>query len=159
MIPVRRRTKALAAAVALLGVLFVALLYDRLVGNVPVQFYGRVVDEKGVGIPGVHVTAELVRVKWTTIYWAPKYSEERLEVLTDRDGRFAFTSPRGKVLTLNSFESDGWRLKVGAPGDPGPPHRVFDYPRGGIGPPPPTDRAKPYVFKMVPKAKTPATGA
>jgi hypothetical protein len=151
----RRHLFILACALGLLGLvgyICIHALRGPVSLNAPVRFCGRVVDESGIGVPQVVVTAELRAVAPLSSPVAPRYDRQALAATSDGMGYFTFTASSGKFLEINSFEKAGWELKGQGVGV----RTQFEYPQNPYFPPPPTDPSKPFVYTMVRKG-TPAT--
>lgn len=77
--------------------------------NVPIAFWGQVVDQDGAPLAGV-------RVAVTVRHWrfsAPSgisASFPKSEMLSDTDGRFEITGETGDNLTLTTVHKEGYRL-------------------------------------------------
>jgi hypothetical protein len=114
------------------------------VGNVPIAFHGRVVDDSNAGVPNVRITARVRRLSWNSTPLAPKYESLMLVTFTDAEGRFSFTDARGDFLEIEAFEKVGWRTDdrrfVGIP-------TMFKYPRGRNDNPP-INPEKAVVYPM-----------
>ncbi len=113
----------------------------HITGNVPITFYGRVVDQNNHPVPGVKVRLE-VRVGYFT---SPTTGRERWDPVsleTDADGNFVLSNTNGSFIQFTSIGKDGYKLL---------PKQVKEgymyYPKGLH-----TDPAKPIVFKMWKKA-------
>jgi hypothetical protein len=151
-LPKRKTVFTIGIALGLLGVVFFgARRWDHFVGNAPIRFYGRVVDENGSGIPGVQVAAQLTTVRWDSVPVAPRYNRRTMIAVTDNEGRFDFHFGRGKFLRVGPFKKEGWKpSEVGF-------RRVettFEYPLLGYEYPPgarkkPDNPDDPIVYPMV----------
>ena|SRR5581483_9254320 len=133
--------------------------WDRHVGNVPMQMYGRVIDAQGAPLADVHITAAISRMRWTSHPLAPRMKGESLSLVTDQQGRFSIQISSGKFISLDAFEKPGWQLKNRGARMP----TIFQYPLLGYEYPPgarkrPDNPSDPIVYTMVPVADT-ASGA
>jgi hypothetical protein len=101
--------------VALLGVVLV-WMWNRICGNDSIVFYGKVVDERGVGIPDLEVDFQILysdKIALPVMYGR----EERIRhvaVNSDADGDFELTGASGYAFSL-TFRKDG-RALPWAPG-------------------------------------------
>jgi hypothetical protein len=75
--------------------------------NVPINFYGKVIDQDGNGIVGVQIALRVrqwhLDAKWGNTF--PKYDRT-----TDSNGDFSFEDSTGDSLTIESVAKDGYRL-------------------------------------------------
>ncbi len=121
----------------------------RITGNVPITFYGKVVDQNNQPVSNVKVRLE-VRVGYFT---SPTTGMERWDPVsleTESDGNFVLSNTNGGFLQFTSIEKEGYKLA---------PSQVkanfMFYPRQ-FNP----DPANPVVFKMWKIAgKEPLAGA
>ncbi len=150
-----RRTLILIALACCGGLLvllwpFLARWIDRQHGNVPIVFYGRIVDEQGNGLPGVHVTAEALSVEWFTplSIYNVQYERRPLRTTTDEQGKFSFRT-HGQRITQIAKQKAGWQAV------PGPVGTTFSYPPGPDYPPGfnprRDDPSNPITYVMRPK--------
>jgi hypothetical protein len=134
------------AALALVGVGLLLMAIDRMIGNVPVQFFGLVTDSNGRALSGVRVVAKVNVVSWEGNPLAPRYSGNALTTETDADGRFEFRAWRGNRLDIQRFEKPAWKLVatplVGVPTN-------FSYPPRSSHSPG-TTREFPMTYAMAP---------
>ncbi|MBI9017882.1 MAG: hypothetical protein JEZ07_11550 [Phycisphaerae bacterium] len=97
----------------------------RVNNSIPVQFYGRVVDQKGQGVQGVKVRAvwhiynedfiketidayNLLKTKaWLEVNWPLEFSYKIIAVETDKDGCFVVDGPQRHELTI-LCQKDGY---------------------------------------------------
>jgi hypothetical protein len=88
------------------------LYEDGTKSNVPIQFYGMVVDQDGNGIPGVKVKAEVSAFNETFIK-TRKDSDYRkktsLEMTTDNRGFFTIQNIDGNYLVIKDLEKLGYQ--------------------------------------------------
>lgn len=125
-----------------------ALAWDRFLGNVPIRFYGRVVDSNGKAIENVQIRAEVVWNRFIQIP-APFHvvrGRRTITTTTDAGGNFNFHAFRGTYLEIVAIEKSGWKLK-----DKGSGMRTtFGYPASSN--PPiaiPDDVQRKIVYTMV----------
>jgi hypothetical protein len=109
---------------------------DR-VSTVPINFYGRVVDQDGNPLPSVRVESDIVW--WTNRVTGESDLFHRTTTNTDPEGNFQFRDVEGagiwiRALTKQGFEPEGESL------------RTFKYNATSIRKP--DDPAKPLVFRM-----------
>ncbi|MFH1024538.1 MAG: carboxypeptidase-like regulatory domain-containing protein [Planctomycetota bacterium] len=102
--------------------------------NVPIAFYGKVVDQNGEVVKGVTVK---MHIRTETALGPP--GGKNLSATTDAEGMFKVSDERGKVLFVESFEKKGYQ--------PPKNERAFDYfgvsgPRKGRSP------DNPVVFRL-----------
>ena len=114
--------------------------------NVPIQFWGRVVDQNQGPIPNVSV-----RYSYSTEHAAPvgaawaKQQMHQGEATTDATGHFTVSGINGHVLNIESLTKEGYSYKArGA--------RVYNYygdtPSGKFAP----EASKPVLFVMINKS-------
>lgn len=121
--------------------------WSDFVGNAAVDFYGRVVDPTGAGMPDVTIQAELVSEDLLQVRFAminSQRSRQDMSVTTDEHGRFSFTGLRGTHLNIKSVSKSGWELEwFQVPLD-------FSYGGADVGP---SNPDQPFVYKMTPKVE------
>ena len=78
--------------------------------NVPVDFYGQVIDQESNDVPGVHFVMSVRQwhLDATSDPWGNKF--QKFNITTDSDGRFALENTTGDSLTIESAAKDGYRL-------------------------------------------------
>jgi hypothetical protein len=103
-------------------------------GNVPIDFFGKVVDQDGAPLAGVQINANVraqVAVGESYITVFPKTN-----LASDADGFFEIQGMKGDALTLESLKKDGYEANASS-------SRVFNYGRGFS-----SDRNAPVILKM-----------
>ena len=81
--------------------------------NVPIAFWGKVIDQHGAPLAGVRVTAR-------TRSWGlfpllnPEASFARREASTSADGTFEISGSKGDVLTIETLHKEGYEAEPGA---------------------------------------------
>jgi hypothetical protein len=88
----------------------------RLLGNAPITFYGKVVDENNQPVAGVQVHAEIMLGYWISpTVGGQKF--DHISLTTDADGKFIVDNLKGTSIRFNEIEKDGYQLssKVGKP--------------------------------------------
>jgi len=110
-------------------------------GNVPITFYGKVVDQHDQPVPDVTVRLE-IRVGYFTSPTSGKERWDTVRLTSDKSGVFVLTNVNGGFIQFNSIEKNGYKLS---------PKQVkanFLYYPQVFHPEP----ANPVVFKMWKKA-------
>jgi hypothetical protein len=112
--------------------------------NVPIQFYGVVLDQDDQPIPGVKVTLS-IRTAQEPLPGAIRDEFVKVTLTTDPQGKFSITDAKGALLTMKSIEKEGYEASVQAV------NRGYWYWRSEelIHHP---DAGKPEVFRMWKKA-------
>ncbi len=105
--------------------------------NVPIQFYGRVVDQDGNPVSGAHIALSVRH--WTVV--APSAfggdgHSERFEKTTDTSGSFRLEDATGDILTVEDIQKEGYKLS-------GKILKFLDYSKGATG-----DPNNPIIYKM-----------
>jgi hypothetical protein len=78
--------------------------------NVPVTFYGKVVDQDGKALPRAQVVLRLQQVHFDPRYVATaEYA--RSELTTDTDGNFSLTGVTGRGVSVVSLTKPGYELE------------------------------------------------
>jgi hypothetical protein len=98
------------AALAVVGIGLTLLAIDRMIGNVPIRFFGRVTDQTGNGLGGVRVFAKVSLASWDGTPITPRYSESSMSAVSDAEGWFELRAWRGRRLDILRFEKPGWKL-------------------------------------------------
>jgi protocatechuate 3,4-dioxygenase beta subunit len=83
-------------------------------GNVPITFYGKVVDQNNRAVAGVKVWLEY-RVGYFT---SPTSGKERwlpVSLTTDTNGNFILDGVKGGFVQFSSIEKDGYKLLPNSP--------------------------------------------
>jgi hypothetical protein len=88
----------------------------HLLGNAPITFYGKVVDENNQPVAGVQVRAEIL----VGYMVSPTQGGQRLDQIsltTDPDGKFTVDNVKGTSIRFNVIQKDGYQLspRVGKP--------------------------------------------
>lgn len=120
----RKTLKFLRRPIAIIVLGVVALvcaspyLLDALWGNVPIVFYGRVVDESGKGVPGAVVTMNVLAQMRLQIPapFAPSQTGWLVTATTGPGGCFVIHGGRGTDLVIVSVEKSGFDKGVYGPG-------------------------------------------
>ena len=89
-------------------------LLDLFWGNVPITFYGRVVDESGKGVAGAEVTMNVSAIKRLSVpvpfgahqTWWP------VNAVTGKDGTFEIHGGRGISIQLVEIKKSGYGLFI-----------------------------------------------
>jgi hypothetical protein len=107
--------------------------------NVPINFYGKIIDQESNGLPGVHIVAHVRQwhLDATADSWGNKFP--KFELTTDSDGRFMLENAAGDSLTIESVTKDGYRLSVKT-------EKTYGY--GETSEPHHPDPNNPIIFKM-----------
>ena len=100
----------LSAALLVSGAVVYAAgrVLDRVAGNVPVRFYGRIADQEGRGVPGVPVTAsvtvnDLIQVPVPV----PQATQRVVTTTADADGNFVIDGGTGRSVQVDPFHLPG----------------------------------------------------
>lgn len=76
--------------------------------NVPIAFYGRVIDQDGKPLEGVAVEYTVTAIPMIPVPWGP--SETKNETcVTDQNGLFAVEGKRGSGLDITGLAKQGYR--------------------------------------------------
>ncbi len=133
-------TKKTLVAVALLSlapILAMAQLDEfHTTGNMPIDFYGKAVDQDGRPLAGVKVRAEIMRVEQT----APTEGGVKLDKVdleSDQNGDFSIVNAKGRSVQVLSVTKKGYEVS---------PKAVATY--GYYPDQAPRDPNSPVVFKM-----------
>ena len=97
------------------------VLKEGLASNVAITFYGKVIDQDQVGIPGVRVTLEAISFApvldpVSKIFVGDDQKKTPLELITDAGGRFSVTGIKGQFLNVKNLQRDGY-LSLSQPGN------------------------------------------
>jgi hypothetical protein len=95
--------------------------------NVPITFYGRVVDQDGKALPRAQVVLRVQRPHFDPRYIATA-EYVRSELTTDANGNFALTGITGRGLDLVSITKPGYVLEPNAKLDYGSESGSIDSP-------------------------------
>jgi hypothetical protein len=79
--------------------------------NVPIEFFGLVVDQDGRPIPGVKVTMSIRTTKEPMPGVLNDVFEQSV-VISDMQGRFALTNAKGALLSVTALEKDGYEASA-----------------------------------------------
>lgn len=79
-------------------------------GNVPITFWGKVVDESGVGIIGVNIKYRIQRAGRLAVGGTIVEDGILASLLSNQDGSFSITNTSGKILSMVEFTKDGYDL-------------------------------------------------
>ncbi|MGA3143811.1 MAG: hypothetical protein ABSF10_12445 [Verrucomicrobiota bacterium] len=109
--------------------------------NVPVSFYGRVVDQEGNGIAGVKILMHVRQwhLDTTVDRWGNKFP--KFERVTDLSGNFSLEDTTGDSLSIESVSKEGYRLSPKAP-------NIFGYGSGNVPAPFHPDPQNPVIIQM-----------
>jgi hypothetical protein len=126
------KTHVLTLIACLLPVLSNAQLRPPL--NVPLNFYGKVIDQEGKPVVGAKVNLEA-----QANYFEENRSEQtKFTVETEQKGNFTLTGAYGAIITVLSIEKDGFELSKKV-------KRTYSYTLPAEFAPDPN---KPVVFRM-----------
>lgn len=109
---------SLAIPGALLTIYFMSAAWDRLCGNYPIRFYGRVVDANGVGVPGVDVTVQVLYSNAPVVpvmFGRAEHIRKRI-IRSDSAGNFELTTGSGYSLSIVGIHKSGRELDWAGPG-------------------------------------------
>jgi hypothetical protein len=102
--------------------------------NVPITFYGKVVDQDMQPVPKATVSFEAV----STHYAVNSSEQEQVTIETDRDGKFIITGINGHAIDKIDVTKDGYELSSKI-------KRGYLYSFGNVHNP---DATNPVIFKM-----------
>jgi hypothetical protein len=107
--------------------------------NVSIQFWGKVVDESGVGVSGVHIVYLIQRAGRMEANGLIVQDDVRGNLVSSEDGSFSITNARGTTLSMECFTKVGYEFSSNQ-------HSVFGY----FGTPEihTPSHMKPHVFVM-----------
>lgn len=88
--------------------------------NVPITFWGKVVDEAGVGIPGVSIMYRIHRAGRLEANGAITEDGVKASLASSANGLFSIMNARGTTLSIEGFTKDGYELSANQ-------HNVFGY--------------------------------
>src|SRR5690242_11282018 len=101
-----------AAVVSVIVALTIAapFILDAVWGNVPMVFYGRVVDENGRGVGGAQVSMQVVAERRLQIpaMFSSSHTGWATNAVTDESGNFVVRGVRGIYLKLNDVSKPGY---------------------------------------------------
>jgi hypothetical protein len=97
--------------------------------NVPIDFYGQVVDQDTNPVPGVKINVAIQQLYSPSLTnLAVGGTVLRLEKETGADGRFDIHGEKGTSLDMESVHKDGYELEPNAPHSFGSSGGSFDQP-------------------------------
>lgn len=105
------------------------------IAQAPVEFYGKIVDQDGVPIPGVCVVWSVGKAG----YFASQ-PDTRGESFSDSVGMFSVSNQRGRALQIDSMKKEGYRESKGG-------SKSFSF--GDNSDPHIPDPKKPVIFLMI----------
>jgi len=108
-------------------------------GNVPVAFWGKVVDGSGSEVPGVSIKYNIRRAGLLNFVGGVSEDVVRGNVFSAADGTFKITGQSGTTLSLEKFEKGGYELYANQ-------NVTFGY--AGISPVYVPNKHIPLVFSM-----------
>ena len=123
----RHKQMAALAVVLIIGTWGTLHLWRIICGNYPIGVYGRIINERGVGIAGVNIAVQITYSPMPAIP-VPMGRAERIQnftVATDDNGYFHVTG-NGYGVSLIGFEKPGKRLIDAKPPPYSPSTWVFD---------------------------------
>lgn len=85
-------------------------LLEIMQGDVPIVFYGQILDESEHGVPGVEVTMQVLATKRLAVPvpFAPNQTGWLVKTVTDKDGKFVVNDGRGTALIILSARKAGY---------------------------------------------------
>ncbi len=102
--------------------------------NVPVNFYGKVVDQDSNSLADVSIRGEVLHVKVVVpAPWGGQDENIPIDQKTDMDGRFEIHGVTGRALQIESIQKSGYEFESGLP-------KTFGASSGSI--------ENPVIFKM-----------
>lgn len=106
-----RRLKPLIALLVLAALLYwlIPAFMDSTAGNVPITYYGRLIDTQYNPIPNFKISARVARMPFVQLWDARETFGDPVTLTTDANGYFKFTGARGTCLDLR-FETRDWHL-------------------------------------------------
>src|SRR6185436_20176005 len=80
--------------------------------NVPMELYGRIVDEDGKGIGDAKISLNVIRGNLIDlpILFSSSPNRSKMSVLTSEDGSFVINGIRGIGLEIDDVEKRGYEL-------------------------------------------------
>lgn len=76
--------------------------------NVPIAFFGRVIDQDGKPIPGAAVEYTVTAIPMIPVPWGPD-KREKGSCVTNEDGLFSVNDKRGTGLYVTEISKEGYR--------------------------------------------------
>jgi hypothetical protein len=105
-------------------------LREKLDGNYPITFYGRVADSSGTGISGVSVRLSVAyspSIPKPGMYGRQEKYQIH-DITTDADGNFVLNDVRGFKISIKEFRKNGRELDWAfSPRDPRNPRMSYVY--------------------------------
>lgn len=78
--------------------------------NVPITFWGKLIDEAGVGLTDVRITYRIQKASLLGAGGIGPTNGAPVVLSTDGNGLFSVTNAHGVILNFESFEKDGYEL-------------------------------------------------
>jgi hypothetical protein len=136
-----------------------AVFWDMAIqGNTWMNFYGRVVDARGNGIPGVNVTFAVSSVDFFSLpvpfYRGPEQGVYNTTMVSDSDGNFQLLWCHGVSLRVNISESTGYivDVKLKSNGTVDNPATLFTYSGGQTSANLPTTPDSRITYRLLPSS-------
>jgi hypothetical protein len=109
--------------------------------NIPITFYGRVLDQDGNGIAGVQIVLHVRQwhLDATADPWGNKFP--KFERVTDSNGNFSLENTSGDSLSIESVSKEGYQLSPKAPNG-------FGYGSENVPDPIHPDPQNPVIIRM-----------
>jgi hypothetical protein len=82
--------------------------------NVPITFWGKVIDQDGQPLPGVRILMSVRKLQFAGATSGFESSFDQHTTFSGADGRFDLSDVRGGVLTIKSVEKEGYRVSPSA---------------------------------------------
>jgi len=108
--------------------------------NIPIEFYGQVIDQNSNPVSGVIVKGVVLHIK--VIVPAPWGDEDQnipINEKTDLEGRLEARDVSGRAFDIESIQKDGYRLS---------PKTQMDYAYSGVANPYHPDPQNPLIIRM-----------
>ncbi len=80
--------------------------------NVPIHFWGKVIDESGVGVSGVHIGYLIQRAGRMDADDSIADDDSRESLVSSEDGLFSITNVRGTTLSMEDFTKVGYDVNI-----------------------------------------------
>ncbi len=98
--------------------------------NVPIKFYGKIIDQDGYPLAGVSIKGVVLHIK--VVVPAPFGDEDQIipiDQKTDLEGRFLIQGVAGRSLQIESIQADGYEVEPdNCPHSFGPSIGVYESP-------------------------------
>ena len=78
--------------------------------NVPIEFWGKVMDENGAALPGVRIAYLIQKASAVGVGGFGPQKSGTTVVSTDSNGLFSVTNDRGVILNIESLQGEGYEL-------------------------------------------------